>query len=67
MKVVPAPGRLATSMKPSCSFTTLWTIANPSPVPEFSPVRLFVKKGSKTRSRLAGGIPQPVSATVSTT
>src|SRR3981081_440143 len=33
----------------------------PSPVP--LPTSLVVKKGSKTRSRTSGGIPQPVSVT----
>src|ERR1700716_594701 len=37
----------------------------PSPVP--LPTSLVVKKGSKTRSRTSGGIPQPVSVTDSLT
>src|SRR5258708_35378172 len=37
----------------------------PSPVP--LPTSLIVKKGSKTRSRTSGGIPQPLSVTDSLT
>jgi hypothetical protein len=39
--------------------------AGPSPVP--LPTSLVVKKGSKTRSRISGGIPQPVSVTDTST
>ena len=46
--VVPTPGVLVTSMYPSCSLTTPWTMASPRPDPEVSCARFLVKNGSKT-------------------
>ena len=65
MTVVPSPGRLSISMEPPCSMTTLRAMARPRPVP--LPGSLVVKKGSKTCSRWAGLMPQPLSLTVKPT
>ena len=61
--VVPTPGVLATSMNPSCSLTTPWTMASPRPDPEVSPARFLVKNGSKTCPSSCGSMPQPSSET----
>ncbi len=50
-KVVPAPGRLATSRQPRERFTIACTIESPSPVPV--PAALVVKKGVKIWRQVA--------------
>ena len=61
MNSVPSPGVLRTVILPPWLVTMPCTTASPRPVP--SPTPLVVKKGSKTRSRVAASIPEPVSAT----
>ena len=63
VKVLPSPGRLATSTVPPCRVTMPQTTASPSPLP-CGP--FVVKKGSKTRRAVSGGMPTPVSRTVTT-
>ena len=41
-------GVLATSMNPSCSLTTPWTMESPRPDPDMSCARFLLKKGSRT-------------------
>ena len=57
----PTPTRLVTSIRPPCAATMLSLTASPSPVPR--PTPRVVKKGSKMRSRISGGMPRPVSRT----
>src|SRR5262249_30190854 len=59
--VVPCPTLLSTRMVPLLVRTMLWQSESPSPTP--APAGLVVKNGSKTRSRLSGSIPQPLSTT----
>ena len=56
-KVVPAPTRVSTSIRPSWSATIPCAMARPSPVP--CPGGLVVKNGSKTRGRTCSGMPGP--------
>ena len=56
-----SPGTDSTVRSPWCFFTTMrQDMSSPSPVP--SPTGLVVKNGSKIRSRISGGTPDPVSA-----
>ena len=52
-------------MRPPILSTIPNEIESPSPVPSCGP--FVVKNGSRTRSRISGGIPSPVSVTVTTT
>ncbi len=61
----PPPGRSPTTMWPPCAAMMLLHKDRPIPVP--TPVGLVVKKGSKIRSRSAGGMPGPLSAISSCT
>src|SRR6266478_532850 len=61
IKVVPRPSSVSKVILPLCfRTTTSYAIANPCPVP--LPTSLVVKNGSKTLSRIATGMPVPVSA-----
>ena len=60
-KRLPRPGVLSTAIAPPCAETMPCTTASPSPVP--CPTGLVVKNGSKTRSRVASSMPQPLSLT----
>ena len=61
----PLPTSELTSITPSWDTMMPCSTANPMPVP--SPTSRVVKKGSKMRSSISGGMPLPVSLTVSTT
>src|SRR6267378_4048412 len=63
--VVPLPGSLSTRTVPCWAATSSCTIERPRPVPE--PGGLVVKKGSKIRERFSLLMPQPLSATESST
>ena len=65
VKRVPLPGSLSTRMWPPLWWTMPWTVARPRPVP--LPRSLVVKNGSKRCSSTSGGMPVPVSPTVSRT
>src|SRR5688572_13011773 len=65
VKVLPLPTSLSTRIRPRCLSTILRTMSRPRPVP--SPAGLVVKKASKMRSRTSSGMPQPVSATDTST
>ena len=53
----PPPGSLSTRMKPPWLLTMASEVDRPRPVP--LPTSLVVKKGSKMRSRISGGMPVP--------
>ena len=60
VNVVPLPISLSKVRAPPCRVTMMdRAMASPWPVP--LPTSLVVKKGSKTRWRMASGIPAPVS------
>ena len=59
--VAPAPGRLSHRILPPCCLTMAYALARPRPVP--CPTPLVVKKGSKTRRRVASVMPGPLSPT----
>src|SRR5262245_60016636 len=61
MNVVPSPGRDCTSRLPWWSRTMPYEMDRPRPVPS----DLVVKKGSKILGSTSGGIPGPVSRTIS--
>ena len=63
VKGCPCPGVLCTVTAPPWWVTMPWTTARPIPVP--SPTPLVVKNGSKICSITPGGIPWPVSRTLS--
>jgi hypothetical protein len=57
----PLPTSLSTVMVPPWAVTMTLQFERPSPIPR--PTTLFVKKGSKIRSRRAGSMPVPSSTT----
>ena len=59
VKRVPRPGSLFTSIVRPCSWMMPRHWDSPSPVP--SPGGCVVKKGSKSRARISGAMPGPVS------
>src|SRR4051812_48294285 len=61
----PTPVSLCSSMRPPCFSTIDRVIASPWPVP--LPTSFVVKKGSKMRSRILSGMPQPLSCTCTRT
>src|SRR5712672_4005151 len=61
-KHAPCPGSLTSLSDPPCASTSLETIANPSPTPDF----LVVTKGLKICSFISAGTPGPLSS-ISTT
>src|SRR6185437_14519163 len=63
VKQVPFPTVLSTSIVPPCWPTICLTVASPSPVPKL----LVLNRGSKMRMRFSGGMPEPVSSTLSST
>jgi hypothetical protein len=65
-KVVPAPGSLSTPMAPPFASTMPWAMARPRPAPPTVPSRVLQNR-SKTRSRVAASMQQPVSLTGSAT
>ena len=70
VKTAPGPGsRLAAVMVPSCSSTTLRAMAMPRPSPPFPRVASppACRNRSNTWGRNAGGMPGPVSSTVTST
>ena len=60
-KSAPAPNRLSTLHVPPWSAMMRWQRESPKPVP--TPGGFVVKKGSKRRVWISGGMPGPVSAT----
>ncbi len=62
---MPCPSTLLMRTSPADCLAKPYTIDRPSPVP--SPVGLVVKKGSNARETTSGGMPVPVSPTLSTT
>ena len=65
-KVVPLPGcALHGDARRPAPVMMPWQMDSPSPVP--TPTGLVVKKGSKMRPSISGGMPQPVSRTSTTT
>src|SRR5512147_521447 len=65
MAVVPWRGTLSKRTEPLCAWRILHAIASPRPVP--TPSALVVKNGSKMWGRTSGSIPQPLSATRTST
>src|SRR5262245_6619477 len=63
VKIAPPPGRLSALNRAPCAWAIPAEIASPSPDPR----ALVVKNGSKTRSVSSGGIPGPLSDTVTVT
>jgi hypothetical protein len=59
--LVPLPGVLRMRMLPPDWRMKPYTIDSPSPLPV--PKLLVVKKGSKTRGRISGAMPPPLSET----
>ena len=64
-KIDPAPGRLSTVISPPIDRTMPCEIGRPRPVP--TPRGLVVKNESKMRVMISGGMPGPLSCTVTTT
>src|SRR6202022_1386644 len=67
VNVAPGPSLLRAVSVPWCSSTIHRAIERPSPAPLFERAGPPGEKGSKIRSRGAGGMPAPSSATVSST
>ncbi len=65
-KVVPSPGMVSNVSAPPWR-STIIVLARGRPWPVPRPTSLVVKNGSNTRAATSGGMPPPVSATLTTT